>query len=59
MKVAERVAAERKEHVGKAVGFCIGREQHQSRDTPLTYCTTGYHASGWYVSSFSLVYRIG
>ena len=42
MKVAERVAAERKEHVGKAVGFCIGGEQHRSRDTPLTYCTTGY-----------------
>ena len=42
MKVAERVAAERKEHVGKTVGFCIGGEQHRSRDTPLTYCTTGY-----------------
>ena len=42
MKVAERVAAERKERVGKTVGFCIGGEQHRSRETPLTYCTTGY-----------------
>ena len=55
MKVAERVAAERKERVGKTVGFCIGGEQHRSRDTPLTYCTTGYMLQVSTVSSFLCV----
>lgn len=55
MKVAERVAAERKERVGKTVGFCIGGEQHRSRDTPLTYCTTGYMLQVSTVSSLLCV----
>ena len=55
MKVAERVAAERKERVGKTVGFCIGGEQHRSRDTLLTYCTTGYMLQVGTVSSFFFV----
>ena len=42
MRVAERVASERKEELGQTVGFCIGGEKHRSRDTSITYCTTGY-----------------
>ena len=42
IKLAERVAAEREERVGKTVGYCIGGERHRSPATPLTYCTTGY-----------------
>ena len=42
IKLAERVAAERRERVGKTVGYCIGGERHRSQATPLTYCTTGY-----------------
>ena len=42
IKLAERVAGERHERVGKSVGYCIGGERHRSPSTALTYCTTGY-----------------
>ena len=42
MKLAERVASERRERVGQTVGYCIGGEHHHSRGAALTYCTTGY-----------------
>ena len=42
MKLAERVAAERKERIGQTVGYCIGGERHRTTETRLTYCTVGY-----------------
>ena len=42
IKLAERVAVERRERVGKTVGYCIGGVRHRSAETALTYCTTGY-----------------
>ena len=42
MKLAERVAAERGERVGRTVGYCIGGEHSQSPGSAITYCTTGY-----------------
>ena len=42
IKLAERVAVERRERVGKTVGYCIGGVRHRSTETALTYCTTGY-----------------
>ncbi len=42
IKLAERVAGERGEEVGKTVGFCIGGESHRTTKTALTYCTIGY-----------------
>ena len=42
MKLAERVACERKEAIGMTVGFCIRGESHRSADTAITYCTIGY-----------------
>ena len=42
IKLAERVAAERKERLGQTVGYCIGGERHRTSETNLTYCTVGY-----------------
>lgn len=42
IKLAERVAAERNEKVGKIVGYCVGGEHHRAAKTMLTYCTVGY-----------------
>ena len=42
IKLAERVAVERRERIGQTVGYCIGGEKHQTSDTALTYCTVGY-----------------
>ena len=42
IKLAERVAAERKERLGQTVGYCIGGEKHRTSETSLTYCTVGY-----------------
>ena len=42
IKLAERVAAERKERLGQTVGYCIGGERHRTSETSLTYCTVGY-----------------
>ena len=42
MKLAEKVASERGERVGKTIGFCIGGERQRSPSTAVTYCTTGY-----------------
>lgn len=42
VKLAERVAAERGESVGKTVGFCVGGSHHRAPETKLTYCTVGY-----------------
>ncbi|KAK2582488.1 hypothetical protein KPH14_004791 [Odynerus spinipes] len=39
--VAERVAAERIEHVGNTVGYQIRLENKMSNSTRLTFCTTG------------------
>ncbi|KAJ3133163.1 hypothetical protein HK100_004618 [Physocladia obscura] len=41
MSLAERVAAERDESVGKSVGFSIRGENARSEETLLTFCTTG------------------
>ncbi len=41
-KLAERVAAERKEEVGKTVGYCIAGSHHRAAETVVTYCTIGY-----------------
>ena len=42
VKLAERVAAERRERVGKTVGYCVGGSVHRAPETKLTYCTVGY-----------------
>ena len=42
VKLAERVAAERKERIGQSVGYCIGGERNRTSETSLTYCTVGY-----------------
>ena len=42
IRLAERVAEERRERVGHTVGYCIGGERHRSSSTPITYCTIGY-----------------
>lgn len=42
VKLAERVAAERGERVGKTVGYCVGGSHHRAPQTKLTYCTVGY-----------------
>lgn len=42
VKLAERVAAERGERVGKTVGYCVGGSHHRAPHTKLTYCTMGY-----------------
>ncbi len=39
--VAERVASERDETVGKSIGYSIRLEQRQSDDTLCLFCTTG------------------
>ncbi len=39
--VAERVARERGEEVGRTVGYRIRLEARESRETRLTFCTTG------------------
>ena len=39
--VAERVAAERTESVGRSVGYKIRLETRQSEATKLLFCTTG------------------
>eukprot|EP00731_Ephydatia_muelleri_P020454 Em0013g181a len=42
MKLAERVAAERHEALGKTVGFAVAGEKRRGSDTAIVYCTTGY-----------------
>ena len=42
IKLAERVAAERRERLGQTIGYCIGGEKHRTSETSLTYCTVGY-----------------
>lgn len=42
IKLAERVAAERRERLGQTVGYCIGGERQRTSETSLTYCTVGY-----------------
>ena len=42
MKLAERVAAERDETLGKTVGFAVAGEKRKGTDTSIVYCTTGY-----------------
>ena len=42
VKVAERVAAERGERVGKTVGYCVGGDHHRAPQTRLTFCTVGF-----------------
>ena len=42
VKLAERVAAERREKVGKTVGYCVSGSYHRAPETKLTYCTVGY-----------------
>lgn len=39
--VADRVAAERGERVGEAVGYAVRGESRQCSDTALLFCTTG------------------
>ena len=41
ISVAERVADERAEKVGKTVGYSIRLESKTSRETRLLFCTTG------------------
>jgi len=42
VKLAERVASERWERVGKTVGYCVSGSSHRAPQTKLTYCTVGY-----------------
>ena len=42
VKLAERVATERGEKVGKTVGYCVGGNHHRAPQTRLTYCTIGF-----------------
>ena len=42
MRLAERVAMERREEVGGTVGYCIGGESQRTPRTAITYCTVGY-----------------
>lgn len=42
IKLAERVAGERGEKIGKTVGYCVGGDHHRAAETKLTYCTIGY-----------------
>ncbi|KAJ3022647.1 UNVERIFIED_CONTAM: hypothetical protein HDU68_009010 [Siphonaria sp. JEL0065] len=41
LSLAERVAAERAEQVGQSIGYSIRGENARSKDTKLTFCTTG------------------
>ena len=42
IKLAERVAAERRERLGVTVGYCVGGDHTMSSGIAITYCTTGY-----------------
>ena len=43
VKLAERVAEERREPLGACVGYCSEVERYpKDRETALTFCTTGY-----------------
>ena len=43
VKLAERVAEERREPLGACVGCCSEVERYpKDRETALTFCTTGY-----------------
>lgn len=42
VRLAERVARERRERLGKTVGYCIGGHHRITSHTALTYCTMGY-----------------
>ncbi len=42
VKLAERVAAERQEPVGRTIGYCVGGDIHRAPQTKVTYCTVGY-----------------
>ena len=43
IKLAERVAEERREPLGEFVGYCSEVERYpKNRETALTFCTTGY-----------------
>ena len=42
IKLAERVAAERHESLGRTVGFAVAGEKKRGADTAIIYCTTGY-----------------
>ncbi|KAI9342849.1 P-loop containing nucleoside triphosphate hydrolase protein [Obelidium mucronatum] len=41
LSLAERVASERAEQVGQTIGYSIRGESARSKDTKLTFCTTG------------------
>ena len=42
IKLAERVAAERRERLGHTVGYCVGGDHSTTSGVAITYCTTGY-----------------
>ena len=51
ISVAQRVAEERGEALGKTVGYSIRMESSRSSDTRLLLCTTGVLVGSWIYSN--------